>query len=748
MIRRYDPATRRYDVDRRRPPPPEPAQLIDAVPLSAAALTSEGASFATLLSALWRHRAVIAAVMILFMAVAAVIASQQIPRFAADGAIVIASRKLMVPGLEALSTPTGDVAIIRSEMAVLRSRTLLREVADALRLDTKPEFNPYLRAADNTLLAWVDPRPLIRRLLHPDGETKADKHDIIAAEVEWTLRKNLDLVNDERDYVITVRYRSEDPVLSAAIVNTLIGKYVSQYVEMKVAAAQEANESLNARAEELHQELVKADARVEEFNRRNQVLETRFGTNNTQQLEDLSTQLSLAHADRAATEARYRQALVVGHGGDSIAANTEVLASPLIQKLREQEAEVSRNRSDLAMRVGPNHPDRKAVENQLSGLRGMIHAEVGKVMASLKGQAETARTREATLQAKVAQLQDAARGAAELRDQAERLKADATAKRKTYDELRTKIAETAKPSDRQPVDARIISNAVAPIAPADSRGVFFILLAGIIGGLTATAGVLGYDRLDHGFHSLDEVRNATGLPAYAALPAVRHRGRATIPPRYVIDHPHSAFAETLRGFRARLRWTAADPKVILVTSAVPGEGKTTVALAFARITAQDGWRVLLIECDLRRPALKRTLSPSPGTEITKLVDGKLRWQDCIRTDTVSGLHYLVPAEHEPSFPAALETAGLDRLIGELRSTYDYIVIDTPPVMRVPDATVLARSVDTVVLIVSWRRTRQRLVAEALRRLSLHRDKPIGIVLTKVTGRDAVQDIYTGYRFAG
>jgi succinoglycan biosynthesis transport protein ExoP len=719
-----------------------PPRQIDEVPF-AATTSIQNTSLTDLARAIWRHRRAIMLAMVVFASGTVLYISQQKPMYASQGAVVIASRKVMIPGLEAVSTPTGDIAIIRSEMAVLRSRTLLNQVAIALHLEADREFNPLLRPKDGNLFSWLDPRPFLHRLLQPAATPPpVDERDFVAASVEATLQKNLALINDERDYVITIRYSSESPDVSAAIVNTLMDKYLEQYAQIKIAAVEEASTALNARAEDLRREVVEADKAVTEFTRKNQFVETRAGSVNRQQLEDLNTQLSTARADRASAEARYQQAVKLSQGANA-AANTDVLASPLIQRLREQEAELARRVAELSLRLGPTHPDRRVAEAQLAELRGTIRGEIVKVTASLKGQAEVARSREASLEARVAQLRGGAFTAEATVAEWQRLRESADDMRKVYAGFLAKLAETAKPGDRQPIEARIISQAVAPIEPASSRGLSYVLLAGTVGALVAVAGCFAYDQLDHGFETLDQLRTVTGFPAYVAIPARLRHWQWSRLARYFVDHPQSALAETLRGIRTRLRSTAPDPRAILVTSALPGEGKTSFALALAQVTAIDGWRTLLIECDFHRPILGRVLPPSPSTELAEILSGTVPWRDWVRRDETSGTYYLTTVQRGIGFPAALERQGPDGPIDQMKSAFDYVIIDSPPIMRVADATVLARFADTMLLAVAARRTRQRVVAEALRRLMIT-GKPIGFILTNSAKRHVDEDVYAGY----
>ena len=736
------------DIERRRitnrgPLPPD---IIEARPvtLPLMAPAPRAVTLTDLVRTLWRRRKLIAAIVLPLMIATLVIVKQLSPSFTAEGAMVIASRKFMIPELESVTMPTGDVAIVRSEVAVLRSRILLDAVAKKLQLDKLPEFNPLLRG-EQPWYEKLDPRIYINELFSQPPTRAPDESELVQASVEDTLNRNLDVANDTRDYVVSIRYRSLDPVLSAKIVNTLMSEYLQQYLQSKLTATVGANSSLDRRAKELRQDVEDADAKVEAFTAKTGVLDTRLGSVSAQQLNDLNTQLSNARSDRAAAEAKYAQAQSAQHGGNS-ATSSDVLASPLIQNLRAREAELAAQEHDIATRLGPNHPDRQSIERQLSDIRRSISVEIGKVVNSLRGEVDVARSREQTLSQKVAQIEGAARVSSDAQAQLQRLKDDADGKRKIYNEFLLRIAQTAKPDDQQTADARVISNAVAPISPSGPKVFQIVLLTGIVGTLASFAGVLLHAELDNGYENLSEVRATTGLVGFAAVPLVRRPGRRRLWHRYVLDHPHSAFAETLRGFRARLQSTARyrPAKTVLITSAEVGEGKTSIALAFSRLTAHDGHRVLLIECDLRRPALGHVLPSSSASEISDVLTGRMGWRESVRVDQTSGLHYLVAERAINNVSQILEGEGLSRILREAADEYDFVVVDSPPVMRVPDAILLAYQVDIIGLVVSWKQTPRHEVGEALRRLDMHGDKMFGLILNKVSADHVSDDTFRGY----
>lgn len=712
--------------------------------------TSNGtASVAGIGALLWRRRWVIAGVALGAALVAVLVAKQITPLFTADGAIEISSSKLAIPQVEAVTLPQVDDGVVRSEMAVLGSRDLLREVAQQLNLAKLPEFNPWLRPKDTSLLARLNPMPWLHSLMAGRAPKKSvtNQQAMVEAAVEDTLNRHLMLVNDGRNHVINIYYSSQDPQLASQIVNTLMTDYVSQYVENNLSATVAANSALQKRADQLKADLDTAETKLQDFTKRTGLLETPQGTVNGQQVTDISVQLANARANLAQTESAYQEIehTIRTRGYGALASDPNVLSSPIIQSLRQQEAKAEAERAAVAARVGPRHPDMIAANRQVRSIQIEISQQIRNIASSLHSQMASAQAQVDGLQRRMDQLTRAAGTATEQQNLLQALKDDVAGKRKLYDQFLLTVAQTAKPGDKQLTVARIISQAEAPIGPSSPRIGVIGFLAGTMGSLLAVAGVLGHNQLDKGFESQEDVEDSTGLPFFAAVPTVRAFGRRRIE-RYVLDHPAASFTEALRALRARVWWATRNPDVksVLVTSSVPGEGKTSFAFSLARLAANEGHRVLFLECDFRRPKLDRMLPlPAIGGAPNFLADVS-RWRDWIGVDPASGLHYLSAPNSARNITPLLEAGRLDILMREARGEYDLIVVDSPPIMRVPDAMLLARSVDVVMMMVRWRQTRKRVVQEAIRRLYIQPEKVAGIVLTQVDPRNAEQDMYTGY----
>ena len=416
----------------------------------------------------------------------------------------------------------------------------------------------------------------------------------IDAWVIGTLWENLTTDTDGKSYVINLTYSARDPAVASAIVNTAMETYVARERAAKSGSVSDTNEFFNKRVENLRRQLEEADRKVQDYLVNHNLLETKQGTVSAQQLADLNSQLSLARAERTKAQARFQQAVSVSKGRVTAAQAAEVLESPLIQSLTQREAELQQVASNARARLGAKHPERVQAEADLANLRGKIATETSKIVSALGSQAAVAVTGEQTLEAKIGELQKSATTVAQADVQLQQLQKDADTKRLIYTNFLTKMEDTAQPQASLYTEGRIISPAVPPTDPSAPRTMIFVAFGGVASLLVACAGVLSREQLRKGFVSLPEIAVTTGLPGFAAIADVRRRGS---PVDFIVNNPTSELAETIRGIRARLKLSGGDSpvKVVLVTSAMPQEGKTSFAASFARLSARDGQNVLLVE---------------------------------------------------------------------------------------------------------------------------------------------------------
>jgi succinoglycan biosynthesis transport protein ExoP len=736
-------------------PPAYPPRLMEATEPSERSL-------AAIMGMLWKRKLLIVSCM-LGMGILAYGISLMMPvRYSSQGILAIDSRPLYMPQLgTGLQPIPPDTAIARSEAQILKSRALLATVAKKLELDKDPDLNPYLRdpspiaAAIGRMTGWLEGGAQWIGLIDPDenGVPIATPEDIVWSEVVASMLKRLDIRTDGKSYVIYVEFESDSPTTSASVVNTLMKSFIEGQITSSSDALVEANSWVKQRAEDLRKEVDAADQKVQQYRTQYGLVETRNGTVSSQQLSELNSQLALARADRSQAEARFQQAKEEArnpNGGDT---TSEVLSSLLVQRLREREAEIIQRQADMSTRLGSAHPQVQSAAKELADLHSQIRREIGKVLVSLEKQVEIARTRERSIDAQLRDLQGRATKSAESEVGLRSLEKEADTKRNVYQTFLSTAQQTAEPSRINQANTHVVSSAIAPVYPFSPRKKLFAIGGMFIGFLLAAALSLLFAELDRGFETVDELERKTGLPVLGVIPIVRRgtasRGNAL--PREVVDSPHSATSETLRGIRVALKskLRRRPAPVVLVTSAEPGEGKTSVASALGFLAARDGFRILIVDSDLRRPRLHRLFRAEPGPSLQDVLRGSESWLSAVRTDAESGADCLTAYDRTDS-PVSLLTSGhWQEFLSQARRAYDLIILDSPPIMKVADALTLADFADAVVLVVAYKATQQRVLAEAMRRFEATRRPIVGAVLSKVAARKVPNEqYYSGYAVAG
>jgi polysaccharide biosynthesis transport protein len=706
---------------------------------------------------LWRRKFLILASAFIVGILGYLVSLQLSPRFLAQGVIAIETRPLYMPQLGTVVPPVpADTAMARSEAQILRSRELIETVSRRLKLDEDPELNPYIRQAtawdevERSIRSGVDTAIRFLGLKPEEAGSDLAQGDLIWAAVVNNVTKNLNVRTDGRSYVIYVEFESESPQISAAVVNTLMEMFITRQIESSTKSMVDANAWVKERATELKRDVDEADQKVQTYRSRHALVETRLGTVNSQQLSEMNTALMMARAERAQAEARYGRARDEAgrSGGGTPDAASEVLASPLIQKLREREAELISREAEMSMRLGEGHPHRRALRHEITNLQSHIDKEINKILRSLQSQLAVAQSRESALDSQLRESQNRAVKTSDAEVELRSLEKEAETKRNVYQTFLATAQQTAEPSRINQANARIASSAIPPTTPFSPRKKWFLASGMFIGLLLAAAVVLLMAELDRGFETIAELEDATGLPVLGAVPLLKRTAKGSALQREVVSRPNSAVSETIRGLRVALRSRSrrAASQVVLVTSSEPGEGKTSLVSALGFLSARDGMRVLIVDSDLRRPRIHRLFRGSPAAAggLQDVLRGNQAWIQAVRTDEDSGADYLTAYDRTDSPVALLGSGHWHEFLRQARRIYDLVILDSPPIMQVADALTLADYADTVVFVVGAKTTRRQTVQEALRRFAATGRPILGAVLSKVGGRVPVLQYYSGY----
>lgn len=678
---------------------------------------------------LWRRRATVAAVTVLLV-LAAALFTLALPRaYRASAEVMVAPAQTAAEhDPEEASLPRDSEARLASEVEILTSRSLLRRLVRSHQLLLDPEFNPYMGRASGLLdrldLIGRDPSPADLRMDRQRERTVA------------ALASRLSVRILGRSRVVEIAVMSRDPDKAARLANSLARIYLDDRMATRRALVTDRAKRLDDEVAELRRRARRADVAVEQYRRRAGLLGRDAAATSAEQITELQVDLARAGARRAEAAAKLAQveAALAREGGDSVPGP---LRSPLVETLRQRLGAAIQRKAELSAEYGRRHPRIRKTEAELARLRAQLGESVRRRLDDMRAQVEVARTRERAFREAIAKRRRrmAARERAAAR--LHRLKREAEAARTTLQTYLARLEQTSLRRGLQQPAARVISSATAPGAP-HSPNVPLILGLAFLAGLPCGAGAASLlERLDGGIRDRGELEAWTGLRTAAVVPRppARYAGGRQLA-RYVLARPRAGFAEALRGLEAALRQRASRPRPrsVLITSAVPREGKTTIALALARQLACDGRRVLLLEADLRHPQMIRLLNWRRGPGLGELIAGRTDAAGAVRVDRFSGLHVL-PAGAAVRHPALLlGTSRFKWLLSRFAAAYDLVIVDAPPVLPVTDARMLAGWTDATVLVTRWRRTKGPSVATAVKELEASSASLHAAVLTRVDRR--------------
>ncbi|MFN3076309.1 MAG: GumC family protein [Alphaproteobacteria bacterium] len=679
---------------------------------------------------LWRRRRLILGVVLGVILATWLGLMRFTPIYAGSASVMIENRKTRFLDLkEVITTSQPQLTTVLSEVEVIRSRNVAERVADNLDLYKDPEFNPSLRAREGGLLTLL--REFIAQLSKPSvpEPSPGEKERAMRAAVVTGLLARVSANPVPQSMVINIQVRSEDPAKASLLTNTLAEQYVLDQLNAKFEATRNASVWLSRRLETLRTSVAQAERAVAAFRASSGLIDSKGVLPTHQQLAELNTQLIQIQGRRSELQAKVAHLETLIQSNRGAEAADEVVESPLIQRLREQETTLMREVSDMSTRYGEMHPKMIKGNAELAELRSKINTEIAKLSQALRNEHNVARARESAIQERIRKLDATVVEQNRSEVRLHELEREAQSSRTLYENFLNRFKETSEQEQIQQPDARIISRSERPVSPAFPRKGLILGVMSIGGLLLGTILALVLERLDNTFRSREELENATGLPAIGMIPFVDKKPVA----QYLLDRPTSAFAEALRGLWISLCHNdpAATPKVVAITSSFPDEGKSMTALSLARTVAILGHRVVLVDCDLRRSAVARLLEITPTHFVDEILEGKIDIATAMIRDTASTLHVL-PARNVERPPLdMLGSTVMKDFLSTLQRDFDLVLLDCPPVMPVSEAQILGRLADKTVFCVLWDRTPREAVSNSLRQLRDVQVDMAGTILTKV-----------------
>lgn len=589
--------------------------------------------------------------------------------------------------------------------------------------------------------------------------------DEIAAEI---LQGRLKVEPVKGSRLANVRLQDANPERAARILASVVDTYVAQNIETAVEATSSANTWLTEQMNKLKVDLEKSEMVLHDYKKNNDLLAAAFDDKSNmirEQMDQLNKMLTDARAKSKEAQARRDQIAKVQAEDPADMPATELLQSPLLTSLRAQYIEAKRDREALLRSgKGPNYEEVKIKEARMEESKRAILGEVKNIQRALDRELATARQHESGLAGLLEQAKKEGTELNRLEIEFNRLRRDKENNEKLYALLLERTKESGLARMLNVNNVRVLDRPRVPRGPVRPN-VPLNIGAGILLGILLGVGMaMGRAVLDRTIKTPGDVEQVLGVSFLGLIPEleltkeaaanqkVRRRGRSGSPGRELIVHemPTSGIAEASRSIRTNILFTAPDKpyKVMLITSAAMGEGKTTVACCIAIAMAQTGKRVVIVDCDLRRPRLHRIFQkPSDVGLTTALVEGEN--EDHIEETEVPNLSVYVAGPHPPNPAELLQSERFKTVLKRLMAKYDYVLLDSPPVLAVTDAAVLSTLVDGVVMVTRAFQTRKELAQHALRRLTDVGAHVAGVVLNAVNlTKDEYKYSYQYYRRGG
>jgi capsular exopolysaccharide synthesis family protein len=665
--------------------------------------------------------------------------------------VVEPAKPTSLAGLASLSSSLQqDFYTNETEASVLRSLALARRVIDELQLNQDPWFNPALRGASSplapladlwtnaliklgvaeTLTAPVDPTTLAASLADVDNAVLTTYYD------------HLTVAASDRSRVISIKFVSPSAKQATQIANKLTEIYIREQIERRKRNQTGETAWLTNQTNEIRNKLIEGQRKLEAYRAQQGMLAMGDIDSLNRQLMDYNAQLTQAKVKRLEMEGRLREiGNVQADKLGELESFPAMMDSPILQRLNAQRIQILGKLDELRKRLRPGHPEIQATQNELDAITAPLAQETQKIVKGMTVSLRMTRDQELAMAAQVrdlrAEITERSEGEANLRTLQVELKTNS----QLYETLLNRLKEATSIDERQPqADARVISTATTPVKAFFPNKPLLLGTAFALSLISAIGIAFMLDFLKAGFTNQREAESALGLPSAGVVLTVRERSKVRLRPNFVVQrNPNSAFSETIRSIRVRLSLGHAgrNPIAVLVTSSIPGEGKSFSSVMLAASYASAGHRVIVVDCDLREPSIHNYFSTRPNMGLANWLHDDLDLGEVVGTDPDSRIDFIAGAQNLQDFdpPTLLGSRRMEALIRDLKAHYDVVILDSTPVNLFSDALLLQPWTDHTLLCVRWASTARELAQNGARILKNQRNgSAMSFALTQVDPR--------------
>jgi polysaccharide biosynthesis transport protein len=704
---------------------------------------------------LFRQWRLIAVMMALTVVLAAGYLAVSPYRYTAQADMIIDTKRIRFTQAE-LDTENRTIedASVESEIETTRSERVAKYVATQLHLIEDPEFVGVGQGLRSRIFALL-------RL--PSAPTPERSNEELARQVIDTLRDNLRVTRMGRSYIEQIAYTSLDREKAAKIANAFADAYIDDQLQAKFEATHRASLWLEQRIGELRKQASDAYQEVQDFKSQNSIIIGADGKLASEvELDQLGVALARARADTSQAKAKLDRIERVLEQRPTDPSKesfnipdpivTDALSNPIITRLRQQFLDDQNRETEWSTRYGPEHQAARNLRAEMAALQRAIWDEVSRIAESYKSELQITKTQEDSIEKRMGEVFQKSDSTRQKQVRLRELETAANTYRNIYETFLSRFTQSVQQQSFPSTEARVVTFASAPGAPSSPKTRLTLALALVCGFGLGIIAALAREQMNRKIHTRAQIETLLRtsclavLPAFATKsPALRKRGRDSTAFRQISEvAPFSATAEALRYIKVAIDLHPGDGKVIGIVSALPGEGKTTLAAGFAAFVAKSGARTLLLDADLRNPSLSSALGYAKAPGLLDLVAGQSSFDDLVITDSNYRFDFLPSsARIKPSNSSDILNSPTTRhMLKAARGKYDYVLVDLPPILPVVDVKAVANLFDAFVLVVEWGSTSSDEILKAFAASPILSERLLGAVLNKVD--EAAMRRFEGY----
>jgi len=682
------------------------------------------------------------------------------PVYRATSSLLIEYEKENVISIEEVyGLPGYYYEYLQTQIEILKSRDLAKRVVKRLDLASRSDFNKAGKKPTPTMLNWKNWFPVE---WFPEKKPKEvslsmdEKSRITSLANQIMGMLNVQFVADSQ--IVKINYDTKNPNLAAQMANTLAEIYIEKEMSSRLETTRKASSWITEQLEELKIKVDESEQTLQAFRDKESLIDAK-GVDSiaVNELDDISTKLVDARRNRFEAQELYKQVKALeGQPIEAYESIPAVLNNVLVNQAKTTTAEIERKVSELSKRYGPKHPKMIGANSELKTARENLHAQIKNALDSVKKEYAVAQAEESHL---VNAVNVAKKKIADINRTGHTLKTlekEVESNRELYGMFLTRFKETTATGNLKSTNARIVDNAVPSTVPYKPNIRKFIILSFIIGLLVSVFLVYIIEALDNTIKDSKDVENKLFLPVLSILPKLNIWFKSDLKTmRYFSDKKHSSFSENIRTIRTGVLLSDVDEshKSFLVTSSIPEEGKSIVAINLALALGQMS-KVLLIDTDMRKPSIAKVFGLNRNEAgLSHFVAGTHELQQCVHHFSKENI-YVMPAGQIPSNPLELlSSQRFKKGLEVLSESFDHIVLDSAPAVPVSDPIVLSRLVTSTIYVVKADETPYQLARVGIKKLQQVDANIVGVVLNQVNPKKrpgrygyAESDYYTYYGY--